>query len=230
MLEIAADQPSQLPIYLHLRLAAVAWQSSPHAWLHPVKPSVEKKTVTDEQVLWRRLDQPGHESARLVFQDSYWHLNGTAVFAHNEQPCRLDYLVVCDSEWQTISGKVTGWVGKRTVEIELSVDSAHRWWLNGTECPEVASCIDLDLNFSPSTNLLPIRRLRLALGQEAKVRAAWLRFPSFTLEPLEQLYRRIAATTYLYESAGGTFVTELQANATGLITHYPSFWQAEAFA
>ena len=58
--------------HLHLRLAAVAWQSSPHAWRHPVKPSVKKKTVTDEQVLWRRLDQPGDESARLVFQDSYW--------------------------------------------------------------------------------------------------------------------------------------------------------------
>ena len=26
-------------------------------------------------------------------------------------PCRLDYLVVCDSEWQTLSGKAAGWVG-----------------------------------------------------------------------------------------------------------------------
>ena len=69
-------------------------------------------------------------------------------------------------------------------------------------CPAVAGCVDLDLNFSPSTNLLPIRRLNLSVGQEAAVRAAWLRFPSFILEPLEQLYRRVDATTYRYESAG----------------------------
>ena len=92
----------------------------------------------------------------------------------------------------------------------------------------MAGCIDLDLNFSPSTNRLPIRRLGLAIGQEAQVRAAWLRFPSFTLEPLEQIYRRLNATTYRYESAGGKFVAELQVNAAGFVTHYPNFWIEEA--
>jgi uncharacterized protein len=181
----------------------------------------------DHSILWRRLDQPGHESARLDFQRSAWHLSGAAVFAHGRQPCRLDYRVVCDAGWQTVSARVTGWVGRETVDIEAAVDSAHRWRLNGAECPAVAGCVDLDLNFSPSTNLLPIRRLGLAVGEEAAVRAAWLRFPGFTLEPLDQRYRRLDATTYRYESAGGAFVTELQVNAAGLVTRYPSFWQVE---
>ncbi len=183
--------------------------------------------MTDLSVLWRRLDQPGHESARLFSQHSNWHLTGTAVFAHNQQPCRLDYLIVCDLEWRTLSGKITGWVGNEIVEIELSVDSARRWQLNGQEYSKVAGCIDLDLNFSPSTNLLPIRRLGLAIGQEAKVQAAWLRFPSFSIEPLEQLYRRLDIVTYLYESAGGRFVAELQVNTAGFVTLYPGLWQVE---
>lgn len=186
--------------------------------------------MTDQSILWRRLDQPGHEAGRLYFRDSYWHLSGTAVFAHDQQPCRLDYLVACDAGWQTRSGRVAGWVGAQPVAIELTVDSARRWWLNGTECPVVASCIDLDLNFSPSTNLLPIRRLDLAIGAAAEVRAAWLRFPSFALEPLDQVYRRIDNTTYRYESAGGRFVADLQVNATGFVTEYPNLWQIEAGA
>ncbi len=186
--------------------------------------------MTSQSILWRRLDRPGHEAARLFAENSFWHLTGTAVFAHpamSGQSCRLDYLVVCDASWQTFSGKVAGWVGNETIEIELAVDSARRWQLNGTECREVAGCIDLDLNFSPSTNLLPIRRLGLAIGQEAKVRAAWLRFPGFTLELLEQLYRRIDATTYRYESAGGKFVADLQVNPAGFVTLYPKFCQVE---
>ncbi len=91
-------------------------------------------------------------------------------------------------------------------------------------------CIDLDLNFSPSTNLLPIRRLNLPIGQEAAVRAAWLRFPSFSLEPLEQRYRRVDAAVYRYESAGGKFVTQLDVNASGFVTRYPGFWEADASA
>jgi hypothetical protein len=179
-------------------------------------------------ILWRRLDQPGHEFARLFCQEATWRLTGTAVFAHQQQPCRLDYCVACDAQWHTLSGRVKGWLGDTTVDVALLVDAARRWWINGTECPAVTGCVDLDLNFSPSTNLLPIRRLDLAIGQSAEVQAAWLRFPDFTLEPLVQLYHRLDDTTYRYESAGGAFVTELQVNASGFVTRYASVWHIEA--
>src|SRR5919109_4015018 len=201
---------------------------SPQARFCPRSSTDGENGVTALSILWRRLDRPGHESARLRSHHSSWHLTGTAIFAHNQRPCRLDYLVRCDAAWHTFSGKVAGWVGNQTIEIELAVDAARRWWLNGTECPAVAGCIDLDLNFSPSTNLLPIRRLGLAIGQAAKVQAAWLRFPSFTLEPLAQLYRRLDLATYRYESGGGGFVTELQLNAAGVRDPFPNFFQLEA--
>jgi uncharacterized protein len=180
----------------------------------------------DEVILWRRLDRPGHESARLSFHPPHRYVAGTAVFSDKQGPCRLDYLVVCDAEWRTLSGRVIGWVGEKLIEVKLAVDPSSRWTLNGADRPDVAGCIDLDLNFSPSTNLLPIRRLGLAIGKEARVRAAWLRFPSFTVEPLEQLYRRVGESTYRYESAGGRFVADLEVNRAGLIVHYPGVWQA----
>lgn len=184
--------------------------------------------MTDQLILWRRLDRSGHESARLSFHDSSWRLTGTSVFSHDGKPCRLDYHVICNSRWQTVSGGVAGWVGKEGIEIDIAVDAGHRWRVNGIECVQAAGCVDLDLNFSPSTNLLPIRRLDLAIGEEAAMKAAWLRFPSFILEPLEQIYRRIAAETYQYESAGGNFKTELAVNAAGFVIEYPNFWALEA--
>jgi uncharacterized protein len=183
--------------------------------------------MRDHSILWRRLDRPGHEACRLSFRRPDWHLAGTAAFAHDGRACRLDYLVVCDAGWRTLSGEVAGWVGDEEVEIELAADAARRWRLNGKECPEVSGCTDLDLNFSPSTNLLPVRRLCLGVGQEAEVRAAWLRFPSFKLEPLAQTYRRVGAETYVYKSGGGSFTAELRVNEAGFVTLYPNFWQAE---
>ena len=91
----------------------------------------------------------------------------------------------------------------------------------------MTGCIDLDLNFSPLTNTLPIRRLNLEVGEEAHVRAAWLRFPSFKLEPLEQVYRRFKSSQYQYESAGGSFVSELEVEKAGLVIHYPNLWRVE---
>ncbi len=183
--------------------------------------------MTAHSILWRGLYLPGHEACRLSPVNSGWHLTGTAVFSHQEQPCRLDYVIVCDAGWRTQSATIRGWLGDTLIGIELTVDSDQHWQLNGSARPEVTGCIDLDLNFSPSTNLLPIRRLGLAIGQSAEVKAAWLRFPSFELEPLLQVYRRLDETTYRYESAGGQFVADLQVNSTGFVTDYPGIWQAE---
>src|SRR5438128_5016900 len=183
-------------------------------------------TPPARSILWRRLDRPGHESARLLFQDPAWQLAGTAVFGRDGEACCLDYVVMCDRAWRTTSAQVRGWLGDETIELDLAIDPARRWRLNGTEWPSVAGCLDLDLAFSPSTNSLPIRRLGLAPGEEALVRAAWLKFPELTLEPLEQVYRRIDATTYRYESAGGAFAAMLRTDADGFVIQYPELWEA----
>ncbi|HEX5725248.1 MAG TPA: putative glycolipid-binding domain-containing protein [Longimicrobiaceae bacterium] len=179
-------------------------------------------------ILWRALGWPGHDAARLERRGARWRLRGTAVLAQEGQPCRLDYYVVCDDAWRTRSARVAGWVGGEPVRIEISADAAGIWRLNGAECPAVEGCTDVDLAFTPATNLLPIRRLALAVGGEAPVRAAWLRFPELTLEPLEQVYRRTGERVYRYESGGGTFTADLQVNEAGFVTLYPGLWRAEA--
>ena len=193
-------------------------------------PGEKTRAHPDHCILWRRLDLPGHESARLLARGSGWRLHGTAVFLHDQRPCRLDYRVVCDAEWRTLSTKVTGWVGTEPVKIELLAGPGpgEPWRFNGAERADVVDCVDVDLAFSPSTNLLPIRRVPLAIGQEAQVRAAWLRFPGFTLEPFEQTYRRLDERTYRYESAGGAFMADLVVDDAGMVTHYPGLWQREA--
>jgi uncharacterized protein len=180
----------------------------------------------EQSIIWRRLDKPGHEYARIYFREPRWYLNGTSIFVYENEFCQLGYLIECDSEWRTAAAKVQGWVGEKNIEIEIAVDGAV-WQVNGSEITEVAGCTDIDLNFSPVTNTLPIRRLNLGLGEKAPVRAAWLRFPGFELELLEQTYERTGEKIYRYESAGGRFVTKIETSDSGLVTHYPNFWRAE---
>jgi uncharacterized protein len=181
-----------------------------------------------ETILWRGILQPGHEACRLVHEEPGWRLDGTAVFLHDLQTCLLTYKIDCDSTWRTVSAMVEGWIGKKIVSMRINTDTNHRWWLNGVEVPEVAGCLDLDLNFSPSTNLIPIRRLSLEVGEMAGITAAWLRFPSFQLEPLSQSYQRLEELLYRYESGSGRFVADLRVNQAGFAIEYPGIWTAES--
>jgi hypothetical protein len=175
--------------------------------------------------LWRRLDIPGKEACCVASLGGGWKVSGFAVFAHEEEPWVLSYAISCDGAWRTLSAEVSGWGGERDIRVGITRESSGIWRLDGDVREAVAGCVDIDLNFSPSTNMLPIRRLDLAVGESAAVRAAWLRFPSFELEPLEQSYARLERELYRYEGAGGRFVATVGVDEAGLVTDYGEIWQ-----
>lgn len=178
-------------------------------------------------ILWRRLDMPGHEVAELTALAAGWRLSGVAVLAHEGRPCRMEYDILCDATWCTRRATIHGHVGGVPAHLDLARDDAGAWTANGAGVPALLGCIDVDLGFSPSTNLLPIRRLDLGIGDHASVRAAWVRFPDLGLAVLEQVYTRLGAASYRYESAGGTFRRDLSVNGDGFVLEYPDFWRAE---
>ncbi len=187
------------------------------------------KKVSDPTlvIIWRGIELPGHEACRLSSGPDGWHLEGEAVFVHDQKPCQLNYRILCDREWQTQSAEIDGWVGLDLVHFQLRSGAGHKWQLNGVEVPAVAGCIDVDLNFSPSTNTIAIRRLKQAVGEKSEITAAWLRFPSFTLEPLPQSYQRLSDEVYRYESGNGRYTADLHVSPAGFVLDYPQAWVAE---
>lgn len=183
-----------------------------------------------QTILWRRLDRPGLEAAALLFRAPTWCLEGTVVVLDQGVSCRLEYAVVCDSAWQTLWARVNGWMGFTPVTHRVSRSPGGRWRHNGIEQPHLDQCVDVDLGFTPSTNLLPIRRLKPGIGDSAPVAAAWLRFPEFSFERLDQVYHREADRQYRYESGGGRFTARLDVDAAGLVLQYGDIWKAEVTA
>jgi hypothetical protein len=115
------------------------------------------------------------------------------------------------------------------MRFEFAADGAGHWSLNGGPLPLVEGALDLDFGFTPATNLLPIRRLALAVGEWAEVPTAWLRFPELRVERLEQSYRREAARVFRYEAVvdGERFRARLDTDEFGRVLLYEGLWKAE---
>ena len=173
-------------------------------------------------VIWKRNEIEGFESSRMRSVDSGRQLEGSAVFAFEGVACRLDYDIRCSREWMTRTALVTGWIGDRDIAIDIVRTPDGDWTMDGAPVAAVATCEDIDLNFSPATNLLPIRRLELEIGMSATLRAAWLRFPQLVLQPLEQTYTRLGLNTFRYQA--GTFEAHLEVDDEGLVIDYAE-WQ-----
>jgi hypothetical protein len=178
-------------------------------------------------ILWRRQDPRGHDAARLQSLGTGWRLDGCAVFADPAGPCLVTYMVDCDAAWRTIAVRVSGWAGAQPIALDLRADVGRRWTMNGRPVPMVDGCEDVDLSFTPATNLLPVRRLRLPEGLAADVRAAWLGFPSLELEAIEQVYAHQGGGQYGYQSDGGNFTATLETRSDGFVTRYGDLWIVE---
>lgn len=128
----------------------------------------------EHTILWHRLDLPGHDVCRLWRSASGWQLSGTAIFLSDQMPCLLSYEVSTTTNWQTSIASISGYVGKSAVALTIALTPNGHWSINGLEVQEAAGCIDLDLGFTPATNLIAIRRLSLEIGEQSQAPAAWL--------------------------------------------------------
>lgn len=173
---------------------------------------------------WRRLDVEGHDACRLIRKTDGWRLSGQAVFDHRGQACILAYTVDCDESWRTLTAKVDGSIGFAKLVLEIGKSVGGGWLLNRREQPAAGNHVDLDLGFTPATNLIAIRRLDPQPGVETMAPAAY--YLEFTQElgRIEQSYRRTGETTLAYSSPSNGYAAELTVSPVGFVTDYPGLW------
>lgn len=86
-----------------------------------------------------------------------------------------------------------------STELELQVSdrevvarlSDGEWVVDGVARPDLAAAREVDISATPLTNTLPIRRLRLAVGDAADIITAYISVPELAVSPHPQRYTRI---------------------------------------
>jgi uncharacterized protein len=115
------------------------------------------------------------------------------------------YHIECDAGWRATAAQA------RLIDVDTTIDlvsdGAGRWrHRGGLAVPDLDGAIDVDLSVTPFTNTLPIRRLGLAQGQGADIRAVYLRLPDLRLTIDRQHYTCLnRGRQYRYESLDGRF-------------------------
>src|SRR5262245_41194017 len=184
--------------------------------------------MTTRRAAWRRSDEvETDEVCTFTLRDNGYSMVGTVLGAEGGLPVRIEYRVLVDRAGVTTAAHVRDLRGFETRTIVLERSAKGAWTVNGAAARSLKGCTDVDLGCSPSTNTLPIRRLRLAIGASQTIQAAWLRFPELEVVKAAQTYTRLDEFTYRY--ASGTFEAELTVDDDGLVTQY-AVWRRTAYA
>ena len=180
-------------------------------------------------VLWRPLFATGLERCVYSRYDNGAHsLEGTVVIVRDEEPIEIDYTINLDRDWKTVNAEVAV-AAEEAVVFTFSRDKHNRWLIESETGDDMRiegerdPIFDLDLGFTSATNMLPIRRLDLGIGDYHDVTALWLKYPEWTIQPLRQTYTRLDDMIYRYESPN--FSAEITVDDLGLPIDYASLWE-----
>lgn len=174
-------------------------------------------------IVWRRLSDGGLEYCNISFANATT-IRGKVISIGEPTNSFIDYQVTCDDQGNTSEVSIVFQQEDRNEKMRLIRNDKNRWQVNGHEMKDLSGILDIDIGVTPSTNVLPIRRFNLAVGESRIFTAAWVRFPQLTVQPLRQEYTRIDEHTYRYTSIDSGYTALLQVNAYGIVGGYEGEW------
>ena len=183
-------------------------------------------TVRD--IYWAPLDEPGCEHLHLSQTADGAQALGFILRMKEGLHFRCRYQLDCDPDWRLrqLTIAVMPVEGKGGQRLELESDGKGNWRADGEPRGDLEGCLDVDVQVTPFTNTLPVRRLGLARDESREIRAAYVRVPELTVEPVEQRYTCLeplgeAGGRYRYAGIFRDFTAELPVDADGLVLDYP---------
>jgi hypothetical protein len=138
-------------------------------------------------------------------------------------PFGLFYRLRMDARWHIRDARLETTTGAR---LHLRSDGEGRWTMDGAALPALDGCIDIDIESTPFTNTLPIRRLDFALGDARTLRLAYVRVPTLAVAEGSQRYTALSpGRLYRFESLDHDFVADLPVDRHGLVRDYPELFR-----
>ena len=183
-----------------------------------------EENALPETIHWRDWSGYGLEHAALSKKARYIEVQSAVICGPIRAGFAALYSLKLDQSWCVIEMQASLLGTAESVYLRRTEDG-H--WLDGNNRSllHMNGIFDVDLSITPFTNTLPIRRLKLGVGESAAIVTAYVAFPQLTVSADPQRYTRVAADRYRYESLDSDFVREITVDRNGLVTTYPGLFQ-----
>ena len=196
---------------------------------------MESSEAASRELYWKPWDAAGCEHVRVSLTPGRDErpdavvADGLVLLYRDGRALRCHYRLTADSAWRARSLDLvvqTGGHEPREAALKLAGDGKGRWRVDSARETALDGCLDLDIQVTPFTNSLPIRRLDLAAGEIADIRAVYVPLPELAPRPAEQSYACLrplgpSGGLYRYESHTSGFSADLAVDSGGFVVDYP---------
>lgn len=178
-------------------------------------------------MLWTSVEEPGTEYLALWADQHGYGARGIYTGVYHGEPVTAAYRLGITTDWRVHRLEATWGVGGWSRSLQLRSE-APGVWSGQAAGPEIQGCTDVDIGWTPFTNTLPIRRLRLAPGESRELTVLYLSPADLAVRPLRQRYTHLGDGRWRYESLASGYTADLTVDRDGLVLDYPGAFRAAA--
>jgi hypothetical protein len=165
----------------------------------------------------------GLEHADIRPADGGLDISGVVIGHQDSARFGLSYRLKLDALWRTREAHLRTTAGGI---LHLESNGQGSWHENGKSQPALQGCVDIDIQATPLTNTLPIRRLDMKAGESIEIRLCYVAVPDLTVSPASQRYTALASgVVYRFESLDSGFTAELPVDGDGFVLDYPGMFK-----
>ena len=183
-------------------------------------------TVRD--VYWTPWTGPGVEHLHMTDFGDRVAAFGLILRPLRDQHARIRIGFHADALWNTrrVMVALANAEENNPRKIVLEGNGEGSWQFMEQPAPQFEGCRDVDIEISPFSNTVPIRRLGLGPNQSAEIKAIYVPLPSLEPTVVRQRYTCLEPLgplggKFLYENVDSGFSAELSVDGDGLVKDYP---------
>jgi uncharacterized protein len=179
------------------------------------------------EILWRSLDDEGFEHVRIDDRHPGWTVfDSMFVRVHEGAVKRGGYTLIVDKAWNTLELRimVEGAPGEMMAQHVLASGDGRWTDANERHIPSLDGVRDVDIQWSPLTNTLPVNRLRMSPGDEHDITVAYFSLPDLGIKPVRQHYTSAGNGIVRYASETRDFERDLTVDDQGFVLEYPDLF------
>ena len=170
----------------------------------------------DRSIRWRGLDPVTLEHCHVISTERDTRIRGTTI----TPGYGLFYRIRLDDTERVRTVRLERTDG---AVLELFSDGAGNWSDDRAEpLAALKGCLDIDIWPTPLTNSLPFWRCQWTLDEPQRFAMAWIDGDEMTVRRSEQIYTRLDATHFRFQSAD--FERVLEVDADLLVVDYPGLF------
>jgi uncharacterized protein len=183
---------------------------------------------TTKMVTWSGVDCLHLEAVRVLLGERGLRATGSIVSCQQDdiEAYSAAYTLTTDETGvvQRLTVRTTRAAGEQAVTVTRSEEGM---WLvdhgHGAVRTNFGGALDIDLQFSPLFNALPVRRLNLhRLATKHELAMVFVSLPSLEVNRVPQTYRTISlGEPAVISLSSDSYETELTVDSDGLVLEYP---------